>query len=81
VVDEADVGETALDDAVADDAVVVQRLLDADVVDVGLLGGAGEEKAPLARADLEDDAIAVGERIRSFRPSLQRAIVRPSRPN
>src|SRR5688572_28407094 len=64
VVDEAHVRQMALEHAVADDAVVVQRFLDADQVVVGVLGRGGDEKSPLARADLDEDGARVAEPLR-----------------
>jgi hypothetical protein len=61
VVDEADVGEIPLRHAIADDAVIVQRLLDADQVHVRPFSGGGDEEPPLPRPDLDDDGVGVSE--------------------
>jgi hypothetical protein len=61
VVNEADVGQAALDYSVTDDAVVVQRFLDTDEVDLRLLGGARDEKASFPGADLQHDATTIAE--------------------
>ena len=64
VVDEADVRQPAFGDAVADHAVVVQRLLDADEIHIRLRRRRGDQKASLARSDLQHHAALVSEQLR-----------------
>jgi hypothetical protein len=63
VIDEPHVAQVALEEAVADEAVVMQRLLDADQIDVRPLHRRRQEKAPLARPDLEDHRLRVAEQL------------------
>src|SRR5205085_10081794 len=61
VIDEANVRDVALRDALANEAMVVKRFLDADEVLLRLLDRRRDEKASLARSDLEHDRMIVAE--------------------
>jgi len=63
VIDQPHIGEASFGYAVADDEVVVQRLLDTDEVRLRLLGSGGDEETPLALPDLQDDRPVVAEHL------------------
>ena len=63
MVDEPHVRQVALEHAIADHAVIVQRFLDADQVRVRAFHRGADQEAALARADLEDHGIRVAEQL------------------
>src|SRR5205085_11165851 len=60
---ERDVRQPATRDAIGDESVVVQRLLDAEKILIGTLRGGVDEEASFARSDLQNDGLVVAEKL------------------